>query len=206
VEVEAEDRRVGDFFELGRVVIGICQPPGSADRAEWMAEWDAELRHVRLVSKKSWAFCRGALADAFWLRVWARRFSFDLASPARCLLWLGLLATTAWTIAANLPVARNLVLPSLWADARGLAAVAPDMGPGSNPLPRIQQVTFGEFRRWKNHRQTPFESLVFYQITGGPVLRTEPSSAQPVASEKGRRRVREAAGFFGQSECVASGE
>jgi hypothetical protein len=175
----------------------------SADRAEWLAEWKAALWHVRLVSKKSWAFCGGAMADAFWLRVWARRFSFDLASPARCLLWLGLLAATAWTIAANVPGARNLVLPSLWADARGLAAVAPDMGPGSNPLPRIRQVTFGEFRRWKNHRQTPFESLALSDYRGKSAA-DEPRSARPVASEEGRRRVREVAGLFRQGECVAN--
>src|SRR5581483_8221764 len=144
----------------------------SADRAEWLAEWDAELRHVRLVSRHSWRFCRGAFTDAFWLRVSGARFSWDIASPARCLLWLAVLSALAWIIAANLPGARNLVLPSPYADARRVAMVAPDGGPASGSWPQIRQVTFGEFQRWKSHRRTPFEKLAFYEITGHRTVRT----------------------------------
>ncbi len=138
----------------------------SAGRPEWLAEWHAELRHVRLVSTRSWAFCRGAFLDAFWLRASAARVSCDIASPARCLLWLAFLAALAWILAANLPGSRNLVLPSPYADAGRLAMVSPDGEPGSGPWPQIRQVTFGEFRRWKSRRQTPFEALAFYQVTG----------------------------------------
>jgi hypothetical protein len=144
----------------------------STNRAEWLAEWDAELRHVRLVSRHSWAFCRGAFADAFWFRLWSAHFSWDIASPAHCLLWLGLLSALAWIIAASLPGARNLVLPSPWADARQLALVSPDGGPASGLWTQVRQVTFGEFGRWKTHRQTPFEKLAFYQLVGPHTVRT----------------------------------
>ena len=67
--------------------------PGE-QRAEWFAEWSAELWQVRQSGERRKArFCLGSFRDALWLRrnssagprPWLR-----LESPARCLGFLGL--------------------------------------------------------------------------------------------------------------------
>jgi hypothetical protein len=68
-------------------------------RAEWLAEWRAELSYV---SRGATSFCFGSFHDALWLR--ASRFSvrrlFSVESPLACILFLAglgalILATTA---------------------------------------------------------------------------------------------------------------
>ena len=77
------------------------------DRAEWFAEWSAELWHV---NRGAIAFCLGAFCDAFWLRrnnptqSGPRTFSFR--SPLSCLLFLAALAAVSVYFALRLPLAR----------------------------------------------------------------------------------------------------
>jgi hypothetical protein len=70
--------------------------PGE-QRAEWLAEWNAELWYVRRSGERqTTSFCLGAFRDALWLRrnsppnakPWLR-----LQSPAHCLGFLGVVAT-----------------------------------------------------------------------------------------------------------------
>jgi hypothetical protein len=70
--------------------------PGE-QRAEWLAEWRGELWHVRRICRgQATGFCLGAFRDAFWLR---RNGPAEgqparwLESPARCLGFLGLVAS-----------------------------------------------------------------------------------------------------------------
>ena len=65
-------------------------------RAEWFAEWSAELWYV---NRGATAFCLGAFRDAFWLRRnnptrMAPR-TFSLRSPLSCLLFLAALAAVS---------------------------------------------------------------------------------------------------------------
>ena len=76
--------------------------PGE-QRAEWLAEWNAELWYVRRsCSRQATRFCLGAFRDAFWLR---RNRAPDaprvpwFESPARCLGTLGLLAAACLLLA-----------------------------------------------------------------------------------------------------------
>jgi len=77
------------------------------DRAEWFAEWSAELWHV---NRDDTAFCLGAFRDAFWLRrnnpaPFAPR-TFSVRSPLSCLLLLAALAAVSTYFALRLPLAR----------------------------------------------------------------------------------------------------
>ncbi len=84
-------------------------------RAEWFAEWSAELCYInRRCDSRPLGFCLGAFKDAFWFR---RQCHFGLLeSPGRCLLLLGILAA-----AGSLGAGRTL-LSSPFRDARGLVA------------------------------------------------------------------------------------
>lgn len=76
--------------------------PGE-QRAEWLAEWSAELWYVRRSGdRQTTCFCLGSFRDAFWLR---RNRPPDahprpyLESPARCLGFLGLVAAACVLLA-----------------------------------------------------------------------------------------------------------
>jgi hypothetical protein len=72
------------------------------ERAEWFAEWKAELWYVE---RGATTFCLGSFRDALWLRsnsLSARR-TFSLESPLRCLLLLATLAVLSYLFAFGLP-------------------------------------------------------------------------------------------------------
>lgn len=76
--------------------------PGK-QRAEWLAEWSAELWYVRQSGdRQTTSFCLGSFRDAFWLR---RNRPPDtrptpwLESPARCLGFLALVASACVLLA-----------------------------------------------------------------------------------------------------------
>jgi hypothetical protein len=77
-------------------------------RAEWFAEWSAELWYVK---RNPAGFCLGAFRDAFWLRRNSptpnARHTFVLESPLRCVLFLAVLAAVSLLFAFRLPVARE---------------------------------------------------------------------------------------------------
>jgi hypothetical protein len=75
----------------------------AGQRVEWLAEWNAELWHVRRsCERQATGFCLGAFRDALWLRrnrppeapsaPW-------FESPARCLGFLGLVAAACVLLA-----------------------------------------------------------------------------------------------------------
>lgn len=73
----------------------------ASTRAEWLAEWQAELWYVE---HDATAFCMGSFRDALWLRIKSieARSILNLDSPLRCLLFLvGLAALTFWLAIAS---------------------------------------------------------------------------------------------------------
>lgn len=81
--------------------------PASA-RAEWLAEWSAELWYV---DRDATAFCFGSFRDALLLRLrsFSARRIFSLDSPLRCVLSLSCLAgLTLWPAIAS----GSLLFPS----------------------------------------------------------------------------------------------
>jgi hypothetical protein len=74
------------------------------NRAEWLAEWKAELWYV---NRRATAFCLGSLCDAFWMnrntpapnvRCW-----FRLESPVKCVMFLAGLTALSFLLAFVLP-------------------------------------------------------------------------------------------------------
>jgi hypothetical protein len=123
-------------------------------REEWLSEWRTELWYAWRSEREHWprgkemtAFCLGAFRDAVWLRRNAplpraygsllidTRQQFPdppsaeegrlLESPARCLVFLALVASANLAIASLLPTAHNVIVPPLHPDARTLAMLAP---------------------------------------------------------------------------------
>lgn len=77
-------------------------------RSDWLAEWSAELWHVRREAPaRASAFCLGAFRDAFWL--WRNGLPDPtrvmlLASPYRCLFVLAGIAAALGFGAVQLPI------------------------------------------------------------------------------------------------------
>src|ERR1017187_6048700 len=80
--------------------------PGE-QRAEWLAEWNAELWYVRRSSElQPTSFCLGAFRDALWLRRNSppnEQSRLRLQSPAQCLGFLGLVAAGCILLALRYP-------------------------------------------------------------------------------------------------------
>jgi hypothetical protein len=78
-------------------------------RAEWFAEWSAELWYVEQHATR---FCLGAFRDAFWLRRNSltpnARHTFGLESPLRCVLFLAVLAAVSLFFFLRLSWARDM--------------------------------------------------------------------------------------------------
>jgi hypothetical protein len=122
--------------------------PGE-QRAEWLAEWRAELWHVRRSClRQTTSFCLGSFRDAFWLR---RNRPSDaqpvprLESPAQCLGFLGLLASVCVLLALRhhrldmgLPVS-GPILAMLYLAMMALPA-----------LPAITSLRLGEYPASRN--------------------------------------------------------
>ena len=83
-----------------------CLVPGER-RAEWLAEWSAELWYIRQTDeRRATGFCLGSFRDAFWLRrnrPSNGRASLRLETPAQCLGFLGLAAAACALFALRHP-------------------------------------------------------------------------------------------------------
>ena len=79
------------------------------ERAEWLAEWKAELWYVK---RGATTFCLGSFRDALWLRsnsLSARR-TFSLESPLCCVLLLATLVLLSYAFAFGLPSRKLFML------------------------------------------------------------------------------------------------
>jgi hypothetical protein len=84
-------------------------------RAEWLAEWSAEVWYVRQRGdRQATCFCLGAFRDALWIRrnspanAWSM---LRLESPMQCLGFLALMAAACVFLALRLPGPRDVILP-----------------------------------------------------------------------------------------------
>ena len=91
-------------------------------RAEWLAEWGAELWVVRRVSGRATSFCLGAFRDALWVRrnnPAGDERAVLLKSPVGCLLVLAGLAAVTVGLAYWLPDSRAVLTGLRYRDASG---------------------------------------------------------------------------------------
>jgi len=142
------------------------------ERAEWLAEWRAELWHVRDScharscfhgNEAVTAFCLGAFQDAFWLR-WNNprtmpRHVCRIGSPSRCALSLAAWTAASLLICLCLPGARRAILPSPYPHADDLVMISRGGYSGAqSPTIRLQ-----DYQSWKTSAQHLFTGVAFYQ-------------------------------------------
>ena len=135
----------------------------SSQRAEWLAEWSAELWYVNQSgSGQATSFCLGAFQDA----VSFRRHSpasppaaWRLETPMQCLGFLGLLAAACTLLAFRLPAARGVILPFPYRGVDRLVMVSPA---GQNES-RLPTTALGQYRNLANRLPPQFAGVAFYQ-------------------------------------------
>lgn len=72
-------------------------------RAEWLAEWSAELCYV---DRGATAFCLGSFRDALWLRqakLASASWTLSVDSPIKCIVLLAIMASASLVAAFGLP-------------------------------------------------------------------------------------------------------
>lgn len=126
-------------------------------RAEWFAEWSAELWYVK---KGAAAFCLGAFRDAFWLRrncpAPMARHRLGLESPLQCVLFLVALASVTAYFASRLPLASDLLTKRHFSFSFPLAVAlsimvlskTTSLGLGEYPPNRHSPPGLMRLRRW----------------------------------------------------------
>jgi len=131
------------------------------ERAEWLAEWRAELWYVE---RGATAFCLGSFRDALWLRF--RSFSIRRAlrvdSPLRCVFLLASLAVLSYVFAFGLPSRklfsllwwplgiRQFALGYLWLYLESLLVLLTlnPLALGEYPANRFAPSLWVRLRRW----------------------------------------------------------
>jgi hypothetical protein len=94
------------------------------ERAEWLAEWRAELWYV---DRRATAFCLGSICDAFWMnrntRAPRAHRWFSLESPVKCVMFLAALTALSFLLAFG-PSGDNLAPPPRDAASQSVALAA----------------------------------------------------------------------------------
>jgi hypothetical protein len=131
-------------------------------RADWLAEWTAELQYVESVSPRATEFCLGAFYDVWWLRRQtfnpAIRQLLRLETPLQCLGVLAVMASILAAFAFHSPGARNALTAPPYRDPRSLVALtagASRLGAASIPPDQYQRLSAGS-HRW-------FTATAYYQ-------------------------------------------
>lgn len=162
-------------------------------RADWTAEWLAELWHVRHVSDAESplsatpvAFAAGAVNDAVQLRAQTVRASLvpllQPGAPARCLLLLAAGSLAALLLCLALPGSRRVLLPAPYPRADSLVLIASS----GSPDPATPSIHVADYREWTHNTASLFSDLAFYRVTDktlhladGPQRRLTIAQASP---------------------------
>jgi hypothetical protein len=143
--------------------------PGS-ERRGWLEEWRGELCHVQWElaraarpEREAIAFCAGAFADALWLR----RNSgprcdgeeAGLRSPVWCLALLAFSAAGAAIVALQLPVGRELLLPSPYPDSDRLVLLSTGARASRDPA----GATVADYRWLTTNGKREVSDAAFYK-------------------------------------------
>jgi hypothetical protein len=135
------------------------------ERAEWLAEWQAELWHVwhSHRDKSAACFCLGAFPDAFWLSWsdprWLPRRVFRTGSASRCSLFLALWTAISLGLCFFLPGAHKAIRPSPYRDGDGLVTISSGGYSGA----QFPTIRFRDYQSWKTSTRRLFTDIAFYQ-------------------------------------------
>lgn len=184
--------------------------PGN-QRAEWLAEWKAELWHVGRShgtgmsgdfrgGERVTAFCLGAFQDALWLR---RNGSAPKAgrvmmafgsermrpgSSTRCGGLLALCAAASLLLSVSLPATRRFFSPEPYQTDTRLVTILRSGSEGS----QIPTVRLADYLSWRTNAGYLFTGLAFYQPAIGQIGKigktgrvSGPTTALPIARASG---------------------
>ena len=144
------------------------------ERAEWLAEWQAELWHVwQSYDRKAHGcfrggqevtgFCLGAFHDALWLRWYSPRSIprriLRTGSASRCSASLAIWTAISFGICLSLPGARKAMSPSPYRDADGLVIIASGGYAGT----QVPTIPLQDYQSWKTSTRHLFSGIAFYQ-------------------------------------------
>ena len=148
-----------------------------SQRGEWLAEWCAELWHVRQSAASQsqtqrllpWrdpaiCFCLGAFQDAFWLRR-EQPPSLPLriarpGSPSRCIFSLAALGAICILLCVSLPGPRQATLRSPYPNPDELVTISQG-GYSSAHLPTIR---LADYEAWTHTARRLYTDIAFYQV------------------------------------------
>lgn len=129
------------------------------ERAEWLAEWRAELHYVlrsRVSHLTCLAFSLGAIPDALWIRRHARAVRLEIARS--CITLLASLAALIVGTALLLPATRQQIFPAPYRGAGDLVTISPvDSVVGS-----AGQVSAAQYVAWSTHPHPSLSRTAFY--------------------------------------------
>jgi hypothetical protein len=136
------------------------------ERAEWLAEWRAEVWHVWHLQDRNVQvtdLALGAFQDAFWLRWYSSRSLprniLRTGSASRCSVSLAVWTAISFLVCLSLPGARKAMRPSPYRDADGLVMISSG-GYGGTQVPTIP---LQDYRSWKTSTRQLFTGIAFYQ-------------------------------------------
>jgi hypothetical protein len=151
--------------------------PGQ-ERAEWLAEWQAELWHVwQSYDRKAQGcfrgghevtgFCFGAFQDAFWLR-WHNpgsilRRLLRTGSASRCSLLLSAWTAISLLICLSVPGAYKAIRSTPYRNADGLVTISSGGYSGAQSA----TIPLRDYESWKTSTRRLFTGVAFYQ----PILK-----------------------------------
>jgi hypothetical protein len=140
-------------------------------RADWFAEWVAELCYINNLQNRAWCrnnrkaivFCLGAFNDALWMRRNTPRPDVRLLpalkSPVMCLSFLAVLAAVSLFFALRSPGPADMIVPVPYREARSLVTISGHSRIGE----RHPTISPSEYRSLKKGTRRWFTAMAFYR-------------------------------------------
>jgi hypothetical protein len=136
------------------------------ERADWLAEWRAEVWHAWDSygrSSQVTDLCLGAFQDAFWLRWYSPRSlprrMLRTGSASRCSAWLAGWTAISFVIFLFLPGARKAMSPSPYWNTDGLVMISSGGYSGT----QVPTIALKDYQSWKTSARHLFSGIAFYQ-------------------------------------------
>jgi hypothetical protein len=147
----------------------------AAQRADWFAEWTAELWHVTHTRRNASTllagpifadpieFSSGAWRDASYLRLVqlhsAARWLVQPGSAQRCSLLLTASTLLALVVCLCLPATRRILLPLPYRDSANLVVISSNGDAGT----RAPSIHYSDYREWTTDANALFTQLAWYR-------------------------------------------
>jgi hypothetical protein len=148
-----------------------------AERANWTAEWTAELHHLCHASQDEiessqadpLAFSLGAFHDAYWIRYDRLRSNglpaLRSGSAARCMIILAAAAFAAFVVCLAMPGARDALQLLPYRHSADLVMISSNGFAGT----QAPSIALTDYEEWTTDTANLFTQIAFYRPTTKPV-------------------------------------